>query len=757
MNPLDQFVVRPILGGFKFGITTFTFDTLLVAGVTFWIFYLLIFANKNLSHLYTFAISPALNTLSYGGVVGSRRYRPLYVFVFVLIAMSNLMGMIPFSLTSTSFAVMTFFMGMTVFVGINILALASYQWKYVNLFLPSGAPLVMAPYLIVLEVISYFARVMSLSIRLFANLLSGHALMKIIGTAVWGTPLIAAGLIASLRPIATTQGGLADNFWALTSQLCNYWTNAVAEFNTVLKAGDTWLNVFGVGYQVGFYEAVNVISAYVAVLLVVFSAVGVMLYITAYYLHDDLAKSWIDLFPDAKNSVIFKPVWVLYGFRAWVLSLMASLKPADFTAVRASGIAGMVFFIWAALKHASRIVFYFMYSIVARGTIVNAKTSFSEIVTWNAYVAPVLAPAFWWLVVALILTAHYLKLVQYLGFAQVIGMDFSWVDVFTSKVWTFGPFGVGLVLSIVLVFAMLADLMCACVVKLNLADNAKVTSFLSSSACMWMEGFVAVLVGLFAGYVQVSAYYTLFDMSFVSAGVPDSLVFGTLVRLAHWAPTYAVVTIILAIIFVLVSEMVSNSMSTTEQRAWIKFLWTYAPILVAGLVLFEMLYWGLVYDVLCAGVFEKYIMKVGVIGPPSPYYSDIFGSWAGYQSWVKAQAISYITYTDLLWDKLTINDINPVLAILGSIASGVYVFVTFMSSTITTTLFYVLSEIDAIFCAGLNCLLLVFALIAFPLVTPIAWMFLLAITGLEMAIALLQAYVFITLSSMYLNDVIKLH
>jgi len=48
-----------------------------------------------------------------------------------------------------------------------------------------------------------------------------------------------------------------------------------------------------------------------------------------------------------------------------------------------------------------------------------------------------------------------------------------------------------------------------------------------------MEGFVAVLVGLFAGYVQVSAYYTLFDMSFVSAGVPDSLVFGTLVRLAH--------------------------------------------------------------------------------------------------------------------------------------------------------------------------------------------------------------------------------
>jgi len=126
-NPLDQFIVRPFIGNFNLGITTFTLDSLLVASVTFFVFYLLIFANKNLSHLYTHAISPALNTLAYGGVVGSRRYRALYVFIFILIAMNNLMGMIPFSLTSTSFAVMTFFMGISVFTGINIIALASYQ------------------------------------------------------------------------------------------------------------------------------------------------------------------------------------------------------------------------------------------------------------------------------------------------------------------------------------------------------------------------------------------------------------------------------------------------------------------------------------------------------------------------------------------------------------------------------------------------------------------------------------------------------
>jgi hypothetical protein len=60
--------------------------------------------------------------------------------------------------------------------------------------------------------------------------------------------------------------------------------------------------------HVGFYEAVHTMSAYVATVLVVFSAVGVMLYITAYYLHEELAKSLIDLCPDAKNTVMFKPV-----------------------------------------------------------------------------------------------------------------------------------------------------------------------------------------------------------------------------------------------------------------------------------------------------------------------------------------------------------------------------------------------------------------------------------------------------------------
>jgi hypothetical protein len=68
------------------------------------------------------------------------------------------------------------------------------------------------------------------------------------------------------------------------------------------------LNIFGVGNQIGFYEAMNIISAYVATTLVVFSAIGVMLYISAYYLHDELSKNLVELCSEAKNSVQFKPV-----------------------------------------------------------------------------------------------------------------------------------------------------------------------------------------------------------------------------------------------------------------------------------------------------------------------------------------------------------------------------------------------------------------------------------------------------------------
>jgi len=97
------------------------------------------------------------------------------------------------------------------------------------------------------------------------------------------------------------------------------------------------------------------------------------------------------------------------------------------------------------------------------------------------------------------------------------------------------------------------------------------------------------------------------------------------------------------------------------------------------------------------------------------------------------------------------------LTILGAIGSALYVVLAFVANVISTFVYYIVTEIDAILIAGLSTLMSLVALVTLPLMTPIAWSVLMAITFLEMFIALLQAYVFVTLSSMYLNDVIKLH
>jgi len=113
------------------------------------------------------------------------QYFSILFYLFIFIFISNIMGLIPFSFTLTSSFIITFFLALTHFIGINILGLVFHRWNLMNLFLPSGAPLLITPLLVLIEIVSYFARVFSLSIRLFANMMSGHALLKILIGFSW--------------------------------------------------------------------------------------------------------------------------------------------------------------------------------------------------------------------------------------------------------------------------------------------------------------------------------------------------------------------------------------------------------------------------------------------------------------------------------------------------------------------------------------------------------------------------------------------
>ena len=113
--------------------------------------------------------------------VGSegRPYFPFIFTVFMFVLVGNLIGMVPYGFTFTSHIIVTFTMAMVVFLGVTVIALIKHKIHFFTFFMPPGVPLIMAPLLVPIEIISYLSRPMSLSVRLFANMLAGHTLLKV--------------------------------------------------------------------------------------------------------------------------------------------------------------------------------------------------------------------------------------------------------------------------------------------------------------------------------------------------------------------------------------------------------------------------------------------------------------------------------------------------------------------------------------------------------------------------------------------------
>ena len=110
----------------------------------------------------------------------AQRFLPYIFSIFLFILTSNMLGMTLFSFTLTSHIMVTFTLGVSTFIGLTILGFVIQKIKFLNLFIPKGIPAVLLPMLIIIEIISYFSRALSLSIRLFANLMSGHTLLHIL-------------------------------------------------------------------------------------------------------------------------------------------------------------------------------------------------------------------------------------------------------------------------------------------------------------------------------------------------------------------------------------------------------------------------------------------------------------------------------------------------------------------------------------------------------------------------------------------------
>ena len=126
----------------------------------------------------------------------AKPYFPFVFSLFVFILFCNMVGMLPYSFTVTSHIIVTLTFALFIFVGVTILGFFKHGFKYLKIFVPSGVPIVLLPIITVIEIISYLSRPVSLSVRLFANMMAGHTMLKVFGGFV-----ISLGLIGGWLPL----------------------------------------------------------------------------------------------------------------------------------------------------------------------------------------------------------------------------------------------------------------------------------------------------------------------------------------------------------------------------------------------------------------------------------------------------------------------------------------------------------------------------------------------------------------------------
>ncbi len=142
---------------------------------------------------YTFVFKMISDTIGSKG----KPYFPFIFSLFMFILFCNMLGMLPYAFTVTSHIIVTFALAATIFIGVTVIGFIKHGLRYLKLFVPSGVPLVLLPFIVIIEIISYLSRPLSLSVRLFANMMAGHTMLKVFGGFV-----ISLGIIGGWLPLS---------------------------------------------------------------------------------------------------------------------------------------------------------------------------------------------------------------------------------------------------------------------------------------------------------------------------------------------------------------------------------------------------------------------------------------------------------------------------------------------------------------------------------------------------------------------------
>lgn len=204
-HPMDQFLVKPLFGDGPISWYTPTNATLWMGLTLLAIIGLMVFGTRGR------AIIPSriqsIAEMLYGmvhkmveDVTGKDglKYFPFVMTLFCFILFANYLGLLPKSFSTTSQIAVTAVLAVMVFVGVTVLGFVKNGTHFLGLFWVSSAPLALRPVLAIIELISYFVRPVSHSIRLAGNVMAGHAVIKVFAAfaaIVWIAPLAVLGIV----------------------------------------------------------------------------------------------------------------------------------------------------------------------------------------------------------------------------------------------------------------------------------------------------------------------------------------------------------------------------------------------------------------------------------------------------------------------------------------------------------------------------------------------------------------------------------
>lgn len=217
-GPIDQFKIKPIvsfgeIAGYEIAFTNSSAYMVLAVGLASGFLYLGTMARALIPGRWQSAVELLYEFVSktLHDNTGGRgmRFFPFVFSLFMFVLVANLIGMFPYAFTVTSHIIVTFALAMLVFLTVTFYGMWLHGFGFLRLFLPSGIPMALAPFIIPIEIVSYLSRPVSHSVRLFAVMLAGHITLKVfagfvVSLAGFGTLGIVGALVPLLMTVALT-------------------------------------------------------------------------------------------------------------------------------------------------------------------------------------------------------------------------------------------------------------------------------------------------------------------------------------------------------------------------------------------------------------------------------------------------------------------------------------------------------------------------------------------------------------------------